>query len=44
MASRTKFPTVPSRFVALEGSNHLILEHEPAWARLLDEVTQFLSN
>jgi len=33
-----------SRFVALEGSNHLILEHEPAWARLLDEVTRFLSN
>ena len=33
-----------SRFVALEGSNHLILEHEPAWGRLLDEVTQFLSN
>jgi len=31
-----------SRFVALEGSNHLILEHEPAWARLLDEVTRFL--
>jgi len=33
-----------SRFVALEGSNHLILEHEPAWGRLLDEVTRFLSN
>ena len=33
-----------SRFVALEGSNQLILEHEPAGARLLDEVTQFLSN
>ena len=31
-----------SRFVALEGSNHLILEHEPAWPRLLDEVTRFL--
>jgi pimeloyl-ACP methyl ester carboxylesterase/DNA-binding winged helix-turn-helix (wHTH) protein len=33
-----------SRFVALEGSNHLILEHEPAWARLLDEVTRFLGS
>ena len=33
-----------SRFVALEGSNHLILEHEPAWPRLLDEVTRFLGN
>jgi pimeloyl-ACP methyl ester carboxylesterase/DNA-binding winged helix-turn-helix (wHTH) protein len=31
-----------SRFVALEGSNHLILEHEPAWPRLLDEMTRFL--
>lgn len=31
-----------SRFVALEGNNHLILEHEPAWPRLLDEVTRFL--
>lgn len=33
-----------SRFVALEGSNHLILEYEPAWARLLDEVTRFLGS
>jgi pimeloyl-ACP methyl ester carboxylesterase/DNA-binding winged helix-turn-helix (wHTH) protein len=31
-----------SRFVALEGSNHLILENEPAWTRFLDEVTRFL--
>jgi pimeloyl-ACP methyl ester carboxylesterase/DNA-binding winged helix-turn-helix (wHTH) protein len=31
-----------SRFVALEGRNHLILEHEPAWQRFLDEVTRFL--
>lgn len=31
-----------SRFVALEGDNHLILEHEPAWARFLDEATRFL--
>jgi pimeloyl-ACP methyl ester carboxylesterase/DNA-binding winged helix-turn-helix (wHTH) protein len=33
-----------SRFVALEGSNHLILEHEPAWSRFLDEVTRFLGS
>jgi pimeloyl-ACP methyl ester carboxylesterase/DNA-binding winged helix-turn-helix (wHTH) protein len=33
-----------SRFVALEGSNHLILEHEPAWTRLLDELTRFLGS
>lgn len=32
-----------SRLVALEGHNHLILEHEPAWGRLLDEVTRFLA-
>jgi pimeloyl-ACP methyl ester carboxylesterase/DNA-binding winged helix-turn-helix (wHTH) protein len=31
-----------SRFVALEGRNHVILEHEPAWPRFLDEVTRFL--
>jgi pimeloyl-ACP methyl ester carboxylesterase/DNA-binding winged helix-turn-helix (wHTH) protein len=31
-----------SRFVGLEGRNHLILEHEPAWDRFLDEVTRFL--
>jgi pimeloyl-ACP methyl ester carboxylesterase/DNA-binding winged helix-turn-helix (wHTH) protein len=33
-----------SRFVALEGSNHLILESEPAWGRFLDEVTRFLGS
>jgi pimeloyl-ACP methyl ester carboxylesterase/DNA-binding winged helix-turn-helix (wHTH) protein len=31
-----------SRFLALEGGNHLILEHEPAWRRFLDEITHFL--
>jgi pimeloyl-ACP methyl ester carboxylesterase/DNA-binding winged helix-turn-helix (wHTH) protein len=31
-----------SRFVALESRNHLILKHEPASSRLLDEVTRFL--
>ena len=31
-----------ARFVALEGKNHLILEHEPAWPRFLLEVRDFL--
>jgi pimeloyl-ACP methyl ester carboxylesterase/DNA-binding winged helix-turn-helix (wHTH) protein len=31
-----------SRFVALDSRNHMILEHEPARARLLDEITRFL--
>ncbi len=31
-----------ARFVALEGRNHLILEHEPAWHRFLNEVESFL--
>jgi pimeloyl-ACP methyl ester carboxylesterase/DNA-binding winged helix-turn-helix (wHTH) protein len=31
-----------SRFVPLDGSNHVLLEHEPAWPRFLDEVTRFL--
>jgi pimeloyl-ACP methyl ester carboxylesterase len=32
-----------SRFVALDGRNHMILEHEPAWQRFLDEVMHFLA-
>ena len=32
-----------SRFVALEGRNHLTLESEPAWNRFLDEVYRFLA-
>ncbi len=31
-----------ARFVALEGRNHLMLEHEPAWARFVEEVRSFL--
>ena len=31
-----------SRFVALESRNHMILEHEPARTRLLEEITRFL--
>ena len=32
-----------ARFVALETRNHIILEHEPAWPRFLDEVRRFLA-
>jgi pimeloyl-ACP methyl ester carboxylesterase/DNA-binding winged helix-turn-helix (wHTH) protein len=31
-----------ARFVALESSNHVVLECEPAWTRLLDEIKTFL--
>jgi pimeloyl-ACP methyl ester carboxylesterase/DNA-binding winged helix-turn-helix (wHTH) protein len=31
-----------ARFVALEGHNHLVLESDPAWNRLLDEISSFL--
>ena len=31
-----------SRFVSMDGQNHLILEEEPAWARFLEEVRAFL--
>ena len=33
-----------ARLVLLESANHILLEHEPAWARLLDEVTRFLGS
>jgi class 3 adenylate cyclase/pimeloyl-ACP methyl ester carboxylesterase len=32
-----------AKFVSLEGNNHLILEHEPAWPRFKEEVRQFLA-
>lgn len=32
-----------ARFVSLEGRNHVLLEHEPAWARFVDEVQRFLA-
>ncbi|HEU4721566.1 MAG TPA: alpha/beta fold hydrolase [Gemmatimonadaceae bacterium] len=32
-----------ARFVPLEGRNHVLLEHEPAWPRFLDEVERFLA-
>jgi pimeloyl-ACP methyl ester carboxylesterase/DNA-binding winged helix-turn-helix (wHTH) protein len=31
-----------ARFVALEGRNHIPLQGEPAWSRLLQEMTDFL--
>ena len=31
-----------ARFVTLEGRNHLIVESEPAWTRLLEEIAAFL--
>ena len=31
------------RFVSLEGDNHILLEDEPAWARFLAEMDQFLA-
>lgn len=31
-----------SRFVPLESRNHLILEHEPAWRRFVEEIEAFL--
>jgi pimeloyl-ACP methyl ester carboxylesterase/DNA-binding winged helix-turn-helix (wHTH) protein len=31
-----------SRFVALERANHVLLDSEPAWPRLCDELTAFL--
>jgi pimeloyl-ACP methyl ester carboxylesterase len=32
-----------ARFVALESNNHLILSHEPAWERYVEEICGFLS-
>jgi len=31
-----------ARFVPLEGSNHILLEHEPAWSTFLTELRDFL--
>ena len=33
-----------ARFVPLESRNHILLEHEPAWARFVDEVRRFLAD
>lgn len=32
-----------AEFVALESRNHLLLEHEPAWPKLLERVREFLA-
>jgi DNA-binding SARP family transcriptional activator/pimeloyl-ACP methyl ester carboxylesterase len=31
-----------ARFVPLDSRNHLVLDHEPAWPRFIDEVRSFL--
>jgi pimeloyl-ACP methyl ester carboxylesterase/DNA-binding winged helix-turn-helix (wHTH) protein len=33
-----------ARFVALEGSNHVILENDPAWPRFIEEISNFLQS
>ena len=33
-----------ARFVALEGSNHIILESDPAWPRFIEEISNFLQS
>jgi len=32
-----------TRFVGLDSSNHIVLSHEPAWQRLIEEVCGFLT-
>jgi hypothetical protein len=32
-----------ARFVTLEGRNHLLLDHEPAWPRFISEIRAFLA-
>jgi pimeloyl-ACP methyl ester carboxylesterase/DNA-binding winged helix-turn-helix (wHTH) protein len=32
-----------ARFVSLDSRNHVLLEHEPAWARFTEEVGRFLA-
>jgi hypothetical protein len=31
-----------AKCIPLDGQNHLMLEHEPAWSRFLEEVRNFL--
>jgi DNA-binding winged helix-turn-helix (wHTH) protein/alpha-beta hydrolase superfamily lysophospholipase len=33
-----------ARFVALDSPNHIVLSHEPAWQRFVDEVCAFLND
>jgi len=30
------------RLVPLQSNNHILLEHEPSWAKFLEEVTEFV--
>lgn len=42
-ASRRMAAGIPgARFVPLQSSNHLILEHEPAFLRFVEEIISFL--
>lgn len=42
-AGRTLASHIPNaRFVELDSPNHLVLEHEPAWLRLVQELRAFL--
>jgi len=42
--SRTLASYVPdARLVPLESSNHIVLDHEPAWGVFVDEVSRFMA-
>ena len=42
--SRTLASHIPdARLVPLESSNHIVLDHEPAWAVFVDEVSRFMA-
>lgn len=42
--SRRMAAQIPNaKYVELQGNNHLILEHEPAWPRFLSEMREFLA-
>jgi pimeloyl-ACP methyl ester carboxylesterase/DNA-binding winged helix-turn-helix (wHTH) protein len=43
-AGRQLAAAIPgARLVSLESRNHVLLEHEPAWAKFLEEVREFLA-
>jgi len=42
--SRTLATHIPdARLVPLESSNHIVLDHEPAWGVFVDEVSRFVA-
>lgn len=44
-AGRVLAASIPdARFVPLDGSNHILAEHEPGWGQFLSEVRAFLSD